>query len=185
LQTPFIVLATQNPVEHEGTYPLPEAQRDRFMFKLIIDYPSHSDERRLVAEHCFTPLDKLQPVLSCDEILQFREAVAQIPAAPNVVDYAVRLARASRPGDDLAPEYIQQYIRWGASPRAAQQLILAGRARAACCGRFNVACEDVAEVALCVLRHRLIRTFRAEAEGKGADDIINALLDDVPSETER
>jgi MoxR-like ATPase len=185
LQRPFIVLATQNPLEHEGTYPLPEAQLDRFMLELIIEYPSHADERRLVAEQCFTPLDKLQPVLSCDEVLQFREAVAQIPAAPNVVDYAVRLARASRPGDDLAPDYIEQYIRWGASPRAAQHLILAGRARAACRGRFNVACEDVAAVALSVLRHRLIRTFRAEAEGKSTDDIINALLKDMPSEAGR
>jgi len=117
--------------------------------------------------------------------LQFREAVAQVPAAPNVVDYAVQLARASRPGDDLAPDYVKQYVHWGASPRAAQHLILAGRARAACQGRFNVAREDVAAVALPVLRHRLIRTFRAEAKGKTTDDIISELLGDMPSEVER
>lgn len=185
LEAPFIVLATQNPIEQEGTYPLPEAQLDRFMLELIIDYPSHEDEHRVVAEHSFTPLDKLQSVLSGDEILQFREAVAQVPAAPNVVDYAVQLARASRPRDDLAPDYIEQYVHWGASPRAAQHLILAGRARAAYQGRFNVAREDVAAVALPVLRHRLIRTFRAEAKGKTTDDIISELLTDMPSEIDR
>ena len=115
-------------------------------------------------------------MLSGEEILQFREAVAQVPAAPNVVDYAVRLARASRPGDDLAPDYIEQYVHWGASPRAAQHLILAGRARAACEGRFNVAREDIEAVALPVLRHRLIRTFRAESKGQTTDDIISELL---------
>ena len=119
-------------------------------------------------------------MLSGEEILQFREAVAHVPAAPNVVDYAVQLARASRPGDDLAPDYIEQYVHWGASPRAAQHLILAGRARAACQGRFNVAREDIEAVALPVLRHRLIRTFRAETKGKTTDDIISELLTDMP-----
>jgi len=184
LEAPFIVLATQNPIEQEGTYPLPEAQLDRFMFELIINYPSHEDEHQVVAEHSFTPLDKLRSVLSVDEILQFREAVAQVPAAPNVVDYAVQLTRASRPRDDLAPDYIEQYVHWGASPRAAQHLILAGRARAACQGRFNVSREDVAAVALPVLRHRLVRTFRAETKGKTTDDIINDLLRDIPSEAD-
>jgi len=180
LEAPFVVLATQNPIEQEGTYPLPEAQLDRFMLELIIDYPSHEDERRVVAEHSFTPLDKLGPVLSRDEILLFREAVARVPAAPDVVDYAVRLARATRPGDSVAPDYIKQWVHWGASPRATQHLILAGRARAACQGRFNVAREDVAAVALPVLRHRLVRTFLAEGEGKTTDDIIGQLLKDVP-----
>ncbi|UCE46391.1 MAG: AAA family ATPase [Phycisphaerales bacterium] len=181
LAAPFVVLATQNPIEQEGTYPLPEAQLDRFMVELIVDYPSREDENRVVAEHSFTPLEKLRPVLTGDEILQFRQAVAQVPAAPNVVDYAVRLARATRPGDELAPEYVEEYIHWGASPRAAQHLILAGRARAACEGRFNVAREDIEAVALPVLRHRLIRTFRAETKGKTTDDIISELLTDMPS----
>jgi len=181
LEAPFIVMATQNPIEQEGTYPLPEAQLDRFMLQLIIDYPSREAEHRVVAEHSFAPLEKLQPVLSGDEILQFREAVAQVPAAPSVVDYAVQLTRASRPGDDLAPDYIEQYVHWGASPRAAQHLILAGRARAACNGRFHVAREDIEAVALPVLRHRLIRTFRAETKGKTTDDIVSELLANMPS----
>jgi len=123
-------------------------------------------------------------VLSRDEVLQFRGAIAQIPAAPNVVDYAVRLVRATRPASNgETPEYVKKWVRWGASPRASQHLILAGRARAACDGRFNVACEDVAALAPLVLRHRLIRTFQADAEGKTTDDIIHALLQDVPRES--
>jgi len=184
LEEPFIVLATQNPIEQEGTYPLPEAQLDRFLFQVSIEYPGLEDERRIVAEHSFTPLDKLQTVLSREEILLFREAVANVPAAPNVVDYAVRLCRATRPGDASAPPYIKEWVRWGASPRASQHMILAGRARAACQGRFNVACEDVAAVALPVLRHRLVRTFRAEADEKTTDDIINRVLGDVPRSVE-
>jgi MoxR-like ATPase len=182
LEEPFIVLATQNPIEQEGTYPLPEAQLDRFLFELLIEYPSVEDERKIVDHHSFNPLNHLQPVLTRDEVLKFREAVTPIPAAPNVVDYAVRLARATRPTDPSAPDYIKRWIRWGASPRASQFLILGGRARAACQGRFNVACEDVSVLAPLVLRHRLIRSFQADAEGKTTDDIITKLLEDVPSE---
>ena len=179
LQEPFIVLATQNPIEQEGTYPLPEAQLDRFLFELLIDYPSLGDERGLVTQHSYTPLTRLVPLLSRDEILKWREAVPLIPAAPNVVDYAVRLVRATRPNDASAPDYIKKWIRWGASPRASQFLILAGRARAATQGRFNVACDDVAALAPLILRHRLIRGFQADAEGKSTDDIIVKLLGDV------
>jgi MoxR-like ATPase len=183
LEEPFMVLATQNPIEQEGTYPLPEAQLDRFLFELLVEYPTLEEEKRVVAQHSYAPLDKLQPVLTRDEVLQFRSAIAQIPAAPNVIDYAVRLVRATRPASNgQAPEYIKRWIRWGASPRASQHLILAGRARAACQGRFNVACEDVAALAPLVLRHRLIRTFQADAEGKTTDDIIAQLLQDVPRE---
>jgi len=183
LEEPFMVLATQNPIEQEGTYPLPEAQLDRFLFELLVDYPSLEDEKRVVEQHSYSPLERIQPVLSREEVLQFRQAIAQIPAAPNVIDYAVRLVRATRPASNgAAPEYIKKWIRWGASPRASQHLILAGRARAACDGRFNVACEDVAALALLVLRHRLIRTFHADAEGKTTDDIIAKLLEDVPRE---
>lgn len=181
LEEPFIVLATQNPIEQEGTYPLPEAQLDRFLFELLIDYPSLEDERKVVEQHSFTPLDKLQPVLAREEVLAFRDAIAQIPAAPNVIDYAVRLIRATRPNNGESPDYIKRWIRWGASPRASQYLILAARARAACQGRFNVACEDVAALAPLVLRHRLIRTFQADAEGKTTDEIIAKLLQDVAS----
>jgi MoxR-like ATPase len=183
LEEPFMVLATQNPIEQEGTYPLPEAQLDRFLFELLLDYPSLEEEKQVVEQHSYAPLDRIQPVLSRDEVLQFRSAIAQIPAAPNVIDYAVRLVRATRPaGCSDAPEYIKKWIRWGASPRASQHLILAGRARAACQGRFNVACEDVAALAPLVLRHRLIRSFQADAEGKTTDDIIARLLEEVARE---
>ncbi len=182
LEEPFMVLATQNPIEQEGTYPLPEAQLDRFLFELLMEYPSLEEEKKVVEQHSFTPLDKLQPVLTRDEVLRFRTAIAQVPAAPNVIDYAVRLVRATRPlNDGQGTEYVKRWIRWGASPRASQYLILAGRARAACQGRFNVACEDVAALAPLVLRHRLIRTFQADAEGKTTDEIIAKLLEDVSS----
>jgi MoxR-like ATPase len=184
LEEPFIVLATQNPLEQEGTYPLPEAQLDRFLFHLHVGYPTLEQERQIVAQHSFTPLERLRPVLSRADILTFREAVSAIPAAPNVVDYAARLVRATRPGSTEAPDYVTRWIRWGASPRASQNLVLAGRARAACNGRFNVACEDIATVAPLVLRHRIIRSFHADAEGKSADDIVAQLLQDVPRERE-
>jgi MoxR-like ATPase len=181
LEEPFMVLATQNPIEQEGTYPLPEAQLDRFLFELLLDYPTLEEERQVVEQHSFTPLERIQPVLKREEVLQFRSAIAQVPAAPNVVDYAVRLVRATRPGaNGQSPDYIKKWVRWGASPRASQHLILAGRARAACQGRFNVACDDVAALAPLVLRHRLIRSFQADAEGKTTDDIIAKLLADIP-----
>jgi MoxR-like ATPase len=183
LEEPFMVLATQNPIEQEGTYPLPEAQLDRFLFELLVDYPTLDEEKRVVEQHSFAPLERIQPVISRHEVLQLRNAIAQIPAAPNVIDYAVRLVRATRPANgEQTFEYIKRWIRWGASPRASQHLILAGRARAACQGRFNVACEDIAALAPLVLRHRLIRTFQADAEGKTTDDIIAQLLNDVPRE---
>jgi len=183
LEEPFMVLATQNPIEQEGTYPLPEAQLARFLFERLVDYPKLEEEKQVVAQHSYAPLERIQPVLTREEVLEFRNAIAQIPAAPNVVDYAVRLVRATRPASNgQAPDYIKRWIRWGASPRASQHLIVAGRARAACQGRFNVACEDVAALAPLVLRHRLIRTFQADAEGKTTDDIIAQLLADVPRE---
>ncbi|MDB6028475.1 MAG: moxR [Verrucomicrobiales bacterium] len=180
LEEPFIVLATQNPIEQEGTYPLPEAQLDRFLFELPIEYPSVEDECRIVEQHSFTPLTKLQPILQRAEILALRDLIATIPAAPNVIQYAVKLVRATRPTDPNSPEYIKRWIRWGASPRASQYLIIAGRARAAMQGRFNVSCEDVAALAPIVLRHRLIRSFQADAEGKTTAEIITKLLKDTP-----
>src|SRR3974390_1959321 len=182
LEEPFMVLATQNPIEQEGTYPLPEAQLDRFLFEVLVDYPTLEQEKQVVEQHSYAPLERIQPVLSREEVLQFRNAIAQVPAAPNVIDYAVRLVRATRPNNGRAPDYIKRWIRWGASPRASQFLILAGRARAACQGRFNVACEDVAALAPLVLRHRLIRTFQADAEGKTTAEIIAHLLQDIPRE---
>ena len=180
LTEPFIVLATQNPIEQEGTYPLPEAQLDRFLFELPIGYPSVEEECKLVALHSFTPVEQLQPLISIDEIQAWRTAITRVPAAPNVIDYAVRLVRATRPEDPTAPEEIRKWVKWGASPRASQNLIIAGRARAAAQGRFNVACEDVAALAPMVLRHRVIRSFQADADGKSADEIVRILLEKVP-----
>lgn len=181
LEEPFMVLATQNPIEQEGTYPLPEAQLDRFLFELVLDYPTLEQEKQVVSGHSYTPLELLEPVMTRAEVLQFRNAITHIPAAPNVVDYAVRLVRATRPtGNAEAPAYVKKWIRWGASPRASQHLIVAGRARAACEGRFNVACDDVAALAPLILRHRLIRSFQADAEGQTTDQIIQRLLRDVP-----
>jgi MoxR-like ATPase len=180
LEEPFLVLATENPIEQEGTYPLPEAQLDRFLFQVRIEYPTLQEERQIIVQHSFTPLDRLSPVLGRDEIMGFREAVARVPAAPNVVDYAARIVRATRPTAPDACESVKRWIRWGASPRASQNLILAGRARAACQGRFNVACDDVAAVAPLVLRHRIIRSFHADAEGKSSDDIVAEVLRQVP-----
>ncbi len=183
LEEPFMVLATQNPIEQEGTYPLPEAQLDRFLFELLVDYPTLEQERQVVEQHSFAPLGRIQPVLTRQEVLEFRSAVAQVPAAPNVVDYAVRLVRATRPtSDGEAPDYIKRWVRWGASPRASQHLILAARARAACDGRYNVAREDIAALAPLVLRHRLVRSFQADAEGMNTDAIIGHLLEDVASD---
>jgi len=183
LEEPFMVLATQNPIEQEGTYPLPEAQLDRFLFELLVEYPTLEEEKLVVERHSFAPLERIQPVLRREEVLAFRGAIAQVPTAPNVIDYAVRLVRATRPaGEGRGPDYIKRWVRWGASPRASQHLILAGRARAACQGRFNVSCEDVAALAPLVLRHRVIRTFQADAEGKTTDDIVTQLLQDVPAD---
>ena len=179
LAEPFLVLATQNPIEQEGTYPLPEAQLDRFLFQLTLAYPSLAEEHRVVQQHSFTPLDRLVPLWAPTDVLALRDAVARIPAPPNVVGYAVRLVRATRPDDPSAPDYVKRGVRWGGSPRASQNLVIAGRARAACQGRFNVSCEDVAALAPAVLRHRVIRSFEAEAEGLSTDDLVSRLLADI------
>jgi len=178
LDEPFLVLATQNPIEQEGTYPLPEAQLDRFLFQLVLEYPTIEEERRVVAQHSFTPLQGLQPLWTREELLALRDAVARIPAPPNVIELAVKLARATRPNDPAAPEYVKRGVRWGASPRASQNLVVAGRARAACQGRFNVSREDVTALAPLVLRHRIIRSFEAEAEGLSTEELVRRLLDE-------
>ena len=179
LDEPFIVLATQNPIEQEGTYPLPEAQLDRFLFELQVSYPSFEHEKRIVEQHSFTPTAELNALFTLEEIRAYRDLIAQIPTAPNVIDYAVRLVRATRPDSPDSPEEVRKYLKWGASPRASQNLIIAGRARAACSGRFNVACEDVAALAPDILRHRLIRNFQADADAMSASDIIRILLEKV------
>ena len=184
LPLPFFVLATQNPIEQEGTYPLPEAQLDRFMFNVIVDYPAEEEEREIVRSTTAGLKVNLEPVLSGDEILKLQEIVRKVPAANYVIDYAVALTRATRPGNPKAPQFIKDWISWGAGPRAAQYLILGGKARALMNGRFNVSCEDIRAVAKPVLYHRFSTNFTADSEGIKPDDIITRLLKETPEPAE-
>ncbi len=179
LSLPFFVLATQNPIEQEGTYPLPEAQLDRFMFMVKVDYPSRDEERQIVRSTTTDLAASPQAVLSAEDILALQKIVRKMPVSQHVVDYAVNLVRASRPGDPTAPDFVGEYLSWGAGPRAAQYLVLGAKSRALLHGRFNVAAEDVRGVAHHVLRHRLFTNFTADAEGLGPDDIVDKLLQAV------
>src|SRR4029079_17103724 len=165
LERPLFVLATQNPIEQEGTYPLPEAQLDRFMFNVVIEYPSPDEERRILAMTTGTKDPQVSAVATGDEIERLHTLVRDVPAAENVIDYATRLVRATRPAGEEAPEFVRKWVRWGAGPRAGQALLLGGKARALLEGRAVVAFEDVAAVALPVLRHRVLVNFQAEADG--------------------
>jgi MoxR-like ATPase len=180
LPLPFFVLATQNPIEQEGTYPLPEAQLDRFMFNILVDYPSQVEERDIVKLTTSAYAPELHVVMSAEEIMQLQDLVRRVPAPDHVVDYAVALARATRPKESVAPDFIKEYVTWGAGPRAAQYLIIGGKARALMRGRYFVSCKDVQSVALPVFRHRLVLNFAAEAEGIQPDDIVRRLLQAVP-----
>jgi MoxR-like ATPase len=180
LQQPFFVLATQNPIEQEGTYPLPEAQLDRFMFMVKVDYPTRDEERQIVRSTTAETVSEPQAVLGAEDILALQKIVRKIPVSQHVVDYAVNLVRASRPEDPTAEPRIKDYLSWGAGPRAAQFLILAAKSRALLHGRFNVAAEDVRDTAHHVLRHRLFTNFNADAEGLSPDDIVDKLLAGVP-----
>ena len=179
LEQPFFVLATQNPIEQEGTYPLPEAQLDRFMFKIVIDYPSEEEEVAIVSSTTSVDEPELEIVLSGEDIIMLHQIVRRVSAADNVVQYAVKLARATRPKSKDAPDFIQQWVRWGAGPRAGQYLILGAKARGILRGRVNASIEDVKSVANAVLRHRVLTNFHAEAEGVDSDAIITRLLDTV------
>jgi len=182
LDRPLFVLATQNPIEQEGTYPLPEAQLDRFMLNIVIDYPSAAEERAILAQTTTADEPRVAAVATGEQIERARRLVREIPAAENVVDYAARLVRASRPvTTDAAavPAFVRDWIRWGAGPRAGQALLLAGKARAALQGRPAVSLEDVRAVARPVLRHRLLVNFQAEAEGIDAETIVSRLLEAV------
>ncbi len=176
LDLPFFVLATQNPIEQEGTYPLPEAQLDRFMFMVYVDYPSRSEERAIVKATTTEITSEAQPVLTGEDILALQRIVRKIPVSQFVVDYAVDLTRATRPDDGTAPDFIKNYLTWGAGPRAAQYLVLGAKSRSLLAGRFNVSCEDVRAVAKPVMRHRMFTNFNADAEGKTTDDIVEMLL---------
>ncbi len=179
LEQPFFVLATQNPIEQEGTYPLPEAQLDRFMFKIVIDYPSEEEEVAIVSSTTSVDEPELTTVLSGEDIITLNQIVRRVSAADNVVQYAVKLARATRPKSKDAPDFIEQWVRWGAGPRAGQYLILGAKARGILRGRVNASIEDVKSVAHAVLRHRVLTNFHAEAEGVDSDAVITQLLDTV------
>jgi MoxR-like ATPase len=176
LPPPFLVFATQNPIEQEGTYPLPEAQLDRFMLQVDVDYPSEAEEEEIVRQQTSDYRPELRRVLSPQRIIELQNVVRRVPCADHVVKYAVALARASRPASPTAPPFVREYVSWGAGPRASQFLILAGKARAILDGRFAVSIDDVAALARPALQHRLILTYRAEAEGVRAADLVDRLL---------
>ena len=179
LDTPFFVLATQNPIEQEGTYPLPEAQLDRFMFMVKVDYPSLADEREILRRTTEVHTSELQPILGKNEILRLQEIVRRVPIADQVLDYALRLTRSTRLSTGEAPDWIKGWLSWGAGPRASQNLVLGAKAHALLHGRFHVAAEDIRAVGHPVLRHRLITSFAAEAEGITTDRVIDRLLEEV------
>ncbi|AWV90925.1 AAA family ATPase [Bradymonas sediminis] len=178
LERPFQVFATQNPIEQEGTYPLPEAQLDRFMFRLTVDYPNAEDEVLIVRNTTSTRREEIQPVLNAQRILELQQLVLEVPVSEEVVRYAVNLVRRTRPEDPSAPDYIREYVSWGAGPRAGQYLILGGKARAILDGRLTVSNEDIRALAAPILRHRLLVNFQAEAQGLTTDDIIARLLEE-------
>ena len=179
LPEPFFVLATQNPIEQEGTYPLPEAQLDRFLFNIIVDYPSASEETDIMKRETGTYAANLEVALTGDEILHLQDVVRRVPVAEHVFQYARDLVRASRPGQKEALDFVGELVSWGAGPRASIYLILAAKARAVLHGRYHATTEDVRALALPVLRHRVLTTFNAEAAGIGAEEIILRLLEEV------
>jgi MoxR-like ATPase len=176
LEAPFFVLATQNPIEQEGTYPLPEAQLDRFMFNIWVDYPSFAEEVDIVKATTSTNQVDLKHIMSAEEILFFQQLVRKVPVPDGVVDYAVRLANATRPGKDYSPEITNAYVNWGAGPRASQYLVLGAKCHALMRGKYTPDNEDVRAVATNVLRHRIVRNYKAEAEAISTEHIIAELM---------
>ncbi len=179
LPEPFFVMATQNPIEQEGTYPLPEAQLDRFMFNVTVDYPTGAEERQIIKQVTGRYSGKVSEVLSGEDILRLQDIVRRVPVADHVIDYATDLARCSRPTDDSAPDFVRELVAWGAGPRAGINLVLAAKARAILHGRYHATTDDIREVALPVLRHRVFTTFNAEAAGVSSDDLVEMLMDHV------
>jgi MoxR-like ATPase len=176
LDPPFFVLATQNPIEQEGTYPLPEAQLDRFMFNIYVDYPSFEDEKRIVVDTTSAYEADLEVVLGAEEILRLQKLVRRVPVPDDVVDYAVRLVGATRPGGPSAPQFVKDWVSWGAGPRASQFLVLGAKTRAILHGEFVPRVEDVREVARAALRHRIVTNFNAEADGIDPVEIVDRLV---------
>jgi len=179
LPNPFFVIATQNPIEQEGTYPLPEAQLDRFMFNVWVDYPSLNEEQQVLARTTAAELPELRTVISDRQLLNMQKLIAAIPVTEYAIDYAVRLVRATRPGDPSAPEFIRKFVEWGAGPRAGQCLLWGGKAFAAMDQRFSVSLEDIRRVAVPVMRHRIACNFAAQAQGLDSVKITQMLLDHV------
>jgi MoxR-like ATPase len=179
LPQPFFVLATQNPIEQEGTYPLPEAQLDRFMFMINVGYPTEEEEFDIVRRTTSLQKSELKHVLSADEVLVLQDLVRRVPVADHVIKYALKLTRLTRRSEGGCPDFVNEFVNWGAGPRASQSLVLAGKARALLQGRHHVSTEDVKSVALPVLRHRIVTNFNAEAEGIRSDEIIKRLVDSV------
>ncbi|HKK25656.1 MAG TPA: MoxR family ATPase [Gracilimonas sp.] len=178
LDQPFFVLATQNPIEQEGTYPLPEAQLDRFMFNIWVDYPSLEEEKEIVSKTTAYQNIQIQPLLTKEKIQNLQSLVREVPVPDNVLDFAVELVSMTRPNTPIAPDYINKYMSWGAGPRASQYLILGGKARALSQGRYHVTEEDIKALAIPVLRHRIVNNYAAEAEGFTTVKLINMLLDE-------
>src|ERR1043165_1889409 len=184
LAEPFFVMATQNPIEQEGTYPLPEAQLDRFMFNVMVSYPSEQEEFDIVRLTTAPRKIELKHVLSAEDVLALQELVRKVPVADHVVKYAIRLVRQTRLNQPDTPKFIKDYVSWGAGPRASQTLVLAGKARALLQGRYHVSTQDIREVAYPALRHRVLTNFNAEAEGIRPDDIIKMLIENTPRDAE-
>ena len=184
LERPFFVLATQNPIEQEGTYPLPEAQLDRFMFNIHITYPTLQEEKEIVKKTTYDIEVGVEPVLTGKDILTVQRIVRRVPIADHVVDYGVRLVRATRPEDPTAPVFVKDWLSWGCGPRAAQYLILGAKARAALHGRYSVTCDDIRAMAVPVMRHRMFTNFNADAEGIDTVRIIRDLLSSVAEPSE-
>src|SRR3954468_5321819 len=180
LAEPFFVMATQNPIEQEGTYPLPEAQLDRFMFNVLVSYPSEQEEFDIVRLTTAPRKIDLKHVLSAEDVLALQELVRKVPVADHVVKYAIQLVRQTRLGQPDTPKFIKDYVSWGAGPRASQTLVLAGKARALLQGRYHVGTEDIRQVAYPALRHRILTNFNAEAEGVRPDDVIRMLIEQTP-----
>jgi len=180
LEQPFFVLATQNPIEMEGTYPLPEAQLDRFMFNVMIDYLPREQERAVVMQTTAAKPEPIMPLFTGEDVARFHQVVRRVPIAEEVADYAVRLAASSRPNREGTPEFVNEWVSWGAGLRAAQTLVLGGKARALLAGRVHVSFDDIAALAPPTLRHRVLVSYKAEAEGVSVENVIQRLLETVP-----
>ena len=179
LDEPFFVLATQNPIEQEGTYPLPEAQLDRFLFNIQVKYPTHEEEMQIMRSITSDHREEVKQVINGDAIVEFQKVVRRIPVAEPIFEYAARIVRATRPSEPDAPEFVKKLMSWGAGPRASLNLITAGKARAALRGRCHVSEEDIRAVALPILRHRIVPSFAARSEGMTSDSLVERLLSEL------